>query len=107
METMHIPIDAERIISTSSKGDQSKWCISNQWVKQNERGYEGQAEVLASFIFECSTLDRSKYVVYQPCIIQLADGEQFDGCYSLDFRGIKQELKLHSIPVTFQLGGKK
>ena len=27
MEIIHIPIDAERIISTSSKGDQSKWRI--------------------------------------------------------------------------------
>ncbi|MEK5530311.1 hypothetical protein MKX79_13135 [Viridibacillus sp. FSL R5-0468] len=32
METIHIPIDAERIISTSSKGDQSKWRIGNKWV---------------------------------------------------------------------------
>ncbi|MGF9977326.1 hypothetical protein [Viridibacillus arvi] len=57
METIHIPIDAERIISTSSKGDQSKWRIGNKWVKQNARGYEGQAEVLASIVLECSTLD--------------------------------------------------
>lgn len=66
METVHIPIDAEHIFSTSSKGDQSKWRIGNKWVKQNARGYEGQAEVLASLMLECSTLDRSKYVVYQP-----------------------------------------
>ncbi|WP_285397815.1 hypothetical protein [Lysinibacillus sp. fls2-241-R2A-57] len=91
METVHIPNDAEQIISTSSKGNQSKWRIGNTWVKQNARGYEGQAEVLASLILECSTLNRSKYVVYQPCIIELADGEQFEGCYSLDFRGTKQE----------------
>lgn len=97
METVHIPIDAEHIISTSSKGDQSKWRIGNKWVKQNARGYEGQAEVLASLILECSTLDRSKYVVYQPCIIQLADGEQFEGCHSLDFRGTKQEVTLERL----------
>ncbi|MBK3496511.1 hypothetical protein JFL43_16935 [Viridibacillus sp. YIM B01967] len=97
METIHIPIDAEHIISTSSKGDQSKWRIGNKWVKQNARGYEGQAEVLASLVLKCSTLDRSKYVVYQPCIIQLADGEQFDGCYSLDFRGTKQEVTLERL----------
>ena len=97
METIHIPIDAERIISTSSKGDQSKWRVGNKWVKQNTRGYEGQAEVLASLVLECSTLDPSKYVVYQPCIIQLADGEQFDGCYSLDFRGTKQEVTLERL----------
>ncbi|MGE7688968.1 hypothetical protein ACQKMI_07140 [Lysinibacillus sp. NPDC097214] len=38
METVHIPIDAEQIISTSSKGDQSKWRIGNMWFKQNARG---------------------------------------------------------------------
>ncbi|ETT84272.1 hypothetical protein MKZ08_07950 [Viridibacillus sp. FSL R5-0477] len=61
--------------------DQSKWRIGNKWVKQNARGYEGQAEVLTSLVLECSTLTPSKFVVYYPCIIQLADGEQFDGCY--------------------------
>lgn len=97
METVHIPLNAEHIISTSSKGDQSKRRIGNKWVKQNTRGYEGYAEVLASLILECSTLDCSKYVVYQPCIIQLADGEQFEGCYSLDFRGTKQEVTLERL----------
>jgi len=97
MEIIRIPIDAERIISTSSKGDQSKWRIGNKWVKKNARGYEGIAEVLASLVLECSTLDASNYVVYKPCIIQFADGEQFDGCYSLDFRGTKQEVTLERL----------
>ena len=76
MKTIHIPIDTEWIISSSSKGDQSKWRIGNKWVKQNARGYEGQAEVLASLVLECLTFDRSNYVVYQPCTIQLTNGEQ-------------------------------
>ena len=97
MKTIHIPTDAERIISTSSKGDQSKWRIGNMWVKQNARGYEGQAEVLASLVLKCSTLDCSNYVVYQLCTIQLTDGEQFDGCYSPDFRGTKQEVTLERL----------
>lgn len=97
MEIIQIPTDAKRIIGTSSKGDQSKWRIGNKWVKQNTRGYEGQAEVLASLVLKCSTLDCSNYVVYKPCIIQLADGEQFDGCYSLDFRGTKQEVTLERL----------
>ncbi|MEK4091626.1 hypothetical protein MHH85_13245 [Viridibacillus sp. FSL E2-0187] len=77
--------------------DQSKWRIGNKWVKQNARGYEGQAEVLTSLVLECSTLTPSKFVVYYPCIIQLADGEQFDGCYSLDFRGTKQEVTIERL----------
>ena len=97
MEIIHIPIDAERIISTSSKGDQSKWRIGNKWVKQNARGYEGQAEVLASLVLKCSTLPSANYVIYQPCTIQLADGEQFNGCFSQDFRGTKQEVTLERL----------
>ncbi|MER2115169.1 MAG: 16S rRNA (cytidine(1402)-2'-O)-methyltransferase, partial [Solibacillus isronensis] len=34
MKKIHIPADAARIISTSSKGDQSKWRIGDTWVKQ-------------------------------------------------------------------------
>jgi hypothetical protein len=97
MEIIKIPKGADRIVSTSSKGDQSKWRIGNKWVKQNARGYEGQAEVLASMVLQCSTLDPSKYVTYKPCLIQLPDGEQFEGCYSLDFRGTKQEVTLERL----------
>ena len=33
MEKIHIPADAARIISTSSKGDQSKWHIGKKpWI---------------------------------------------------------------------------
>ncbi|WP_235616075.1 hypothetical protein [Metasolibacillus fluoroglycofenilyticus] len=58
METIYIPADAVRIISTSSKGDQSKSRVGDKWVKQNTRGYEGQAEVLASLVLAHSTLQQ-------------------------------------------------
>lgn len=48
-------------------------------------------------ILQCSTLEPSKYVVYKPCLIQLPDGEQLEGCYSLDFRGTKQEVTLERL----------
>ena len=54
MEIIQIPPDATRMISTSSKGDQSKWRIGDKWVKQNARGYEGQAEILASLVLSCT-----------------------------------------------------
>lgn len=63
-------------------------------IKQNAGGYKEQAEVLASLVLEFSTLDCSKYVVYQPCIIQLTGGDLLDGCYFLDFCGTKQEVTL-------------
>ena len=97
METIHIPADAIRIISTSSKGDQSKWRVGDKWVKQNTRGYEGQAEVLASLVLECSTLHEKDYVKYYPCKIVLPNGETSTGCYSYDFRGQLQEVTLERL----------
>ncbi|MED3576000.1 MULTISPECIES: hypothetical protein [Cytobacillus] len=97
MEKIHIPADAIRIISTSSKGDQSKWRVGDKWVKQNTRGYEGLAEVLASLVLVCSTLQEKDYVKYYPCEIVLPDGETSMGCYSHDFRGKLQEVTLERL----------
>lgn len=97
METIHIPDNAVRIISTSSKGDQSKWRVGDRWVKQNTRGYEGQAEVLASLVLTHSILHEKNYVKYYPCEIVLPDGEISVGCYSHDFRGKLQEVTLERL----------
>ncbi|MER2192440.1 MAG: HipA domain-containing protein [Solibacillus sp.] len=97
METIHIPADAVRIISTSSKGDQSKWRVGDKWIKQNTRGYEGQAEVLASLVLVYSTLQEKDYVRYFPCEIVLPDGDTSIGCYSHDFRGKLQEVTLERL----------
>lgn len=97
VERITIPAEAVRIISTSSKGDQSKWHIGNKWIKQNSRGYEGIAEVLASIILSCSTLKKQQYVTYSPCEIVLPTGETSIGCYSYDFRGKLQEVTLERL----------
>ncbi|MGN7401954.1 HipA domain-containing protein [Cytobacillus praedii] len=97
MEKIHIPADAIRITSTSSKGDQSKWRVGDKWVKQNTRGYEGQAEVLASLVLACSILQEKDYVKYTPCEIVLPDGKTSKGCYSFDFRGKLQEVTLERL----------
>lgn len=91
METIHIPADAIAIVSTSSKGDQSKWHIKEKWVKQNTRGYEDIAEYAASLILKASTLESSEYVLYEPCQIEFENGLMAKGCYSLDFRGPEQQ----------------
>lgn len=85
------------ILSTSSKGDQTKWNLEGIWVKQNIRGYESTAEVLASRLLEDSTLSREEYVLYHPCIIELPPGDQVEGCYSHDFRGKLQEVTLERL----------
>ena len=91
METIHIPANAVSIVSTSSKGDQSKWLIKEKWIKQNTRGYEDIAEYVASLILKSSTLDPSEYVLYEPCKIQFENGQVAKGCYSFDFRGTEQQ----------------
>ena len=91
MERVHIPAEAISIVSTSSKGDQSKWLVKEKWIKQNTRGYEDIAEYVASLILKASTLDPSQYVLYEPCEIQFGNGQVTKGCYSLDFRGTEQQ----------------
>ncbi|RUL54169.1 hypothetical protein [Lysinibacillus antri] len=97
MEIIKIPKGAERIISTSSKGDQSKWHLHNQWIKQNTRGYEGIAEYVASMILANSTLHPSEYVKYTPCEI-IVNSFATEGCISPDFRGkYEQEISLERL----------
>jgi hypothetical protein len=98
MEKIHISTDSIAINSTSSKGDQSKWCIADKWVKQNSRGYEDLAEFTTSLILKHSTLHSSEYVFYEPCEILFDNGKIVKGCYSLDFRGShKQEVSLERL----------
>ena len=97
MELITIPTEAVRITSTSSKGDQSKWQVGDKWIKENTRGYEGVAEVLASLILSCSTLKKQQYVTYKSCEILLPTGETTIGCYSYDFRGKLQEVTLERL----------
>ena len=42
MERVHIPADAISIVSTSSKGDQSKWLVKEKWIKQNNTSFKKQ-----------------------------------------------------------------
>ena len=96
-EIIKIPADASAIVSTSSKGDQSKWRIGNKWIKQNARGYENIAEYAATLLLKSTTLHHSQFVSYTPCRIEEANGNMSEGCYSLDFRGVKQEVTLERL----------
>lgn len=97
VETIRIPKGAAPILSTSSKGDQSKWHIDGKWIKQDSRGYEGEAEVLASQLLEFSTLNQDEFVKYYSCKIILPSGEGAMGCYSYDFRSSLQEVTLERL----------
>lgn len=97
MERIKIPQDTETIISTSSKGNQSKWLIENRWIKENTRGYENIAEYVAYLILDCSTLPKDTFATYTPCLIEKHDGTIKEGCYSQDFRGYLQEVTLERL----------
>lgn len=97
VETIFIPLDSPPIISSSSKGDQSKWRIGNKWVKQNSRGYENLSEYVASLILKSSTLASDEYVVYYPCKLLFPTCQTYFGCYSYDFRDKKQEVTLERL----------
>lgn len=97
MERIKIPPNVETIVSTSSKGDQSKWIVGETWIKENTRGYENMAEYVASLILDCSTIPKTSFVRYTPCLIEKLDGTVTKGCYSMDFRGPLQEVTLERL----------
>jgi hypothetical protein len=97
MERIRIPQDAETIVGTSSKGDQSKWLVGDSWVKENALGYENMAEYVAYLILNSSTLPKISFVPYIPCLIEKHDGTVSEGCYSKDFRGSLQEITLERL----------
>ena len=47
MEMILIPKDVPVIVSSSSKGDQTKWLLGNSWGKESTRGNGGIAEYVA------------------------------------------------------------
>ncbi len=97
METIRIPKDVEAIVSTSSKGDQSKWLVGDKWLKENTLGYENMAEYVSYLVLSCTTLPQTSYVAYTPCLIEKLDGTITKGCYSKDFRGSLQEVSLERL----------
>lgn len=79
--------DLTYINSTSSKGNQEKYHIDNEWIKTDYLGYEGASEFLASEILKCSNI--KEFVPYR---IEKAEIENRHGmlqkrniCVSKDF----------------------
>ena len=68
---------------TSSKGNQLKWLVKNNWYKADHMGYEGLCEVVVSKLLEQSNI--SDFVSYLPIRISFDHREQ-NGCYSRNFR---------------------
>lgn len=67
----------------TSKGDQRKWKINNQWYKADYMGHEGLSEVIVSSLLEKSTLE-IPFVGYKPVQIEYKE-QLLSGCVSEDF----------------------
>ena len=67
----------------TSKGDQPKWHVGEDWFKADHMGYEALAEVLVSWMLEHSTIDG--FVAYTPAMVKSSDKE-YVGCQSKNFR---------------------
>ncbi|MDO4323379.1 MAG: hypothetical protein Q4C61_12700 [Lachnospiraceae bacterium] len=64
----------------SSDGTQKKYFYDGKWFKQNQMGYEGLAEFLASCVLDCSNVE--DFVAYEECLIN-----NKKGCVSANFLG--------------------
>lgn len=79
-------IDAK---ATSSKGNQLKWLVRNNWYKADHMGYEGLCEVVISKLLEKSNI--TGFVTYFPIQIKF-DGKELNGCYSKNFKNKNESL---------------
>lgn len=79
----------DALITTASKGDQSKWGVGSKWIKADTQGYEGLAEEFSSLFLSC--IDDIDYVPYFSCRILKNNGEELVGCYSESMFKNKEE----------------
>lgn len=82
----------DRIVSsTSSKGNQIKWCINDIWLKADDLGYEGLVESVASELLRQSNIE--DFVEYKCVRIKEVDtGKIYNGCISKSFLNKKEKL---------------
>ena len=73
----------EPISGHTSKGDQPKWHVGDDWYKADHMGYEALSEVIVSWMLEHSTID--DFVAYAPVMIQ-SSAKEYIGCQSKNFR---------------------
>jgi len=78
-------LSPEALVMTtgSSVGTQRKYYDNGFWYKQNQLGYEGYVEYLASNVLKCSNV--KDFVVYEECRI---NGR--NGCRSENFLGVDE-----------------
>lgn len=82
--------DKETLVTTASKGDQSKWRVGTKWIKADTQGFEGLAEEFTSLFLSC--IENIDYVAYFSCYIEKDNKESMLGCYSEDMFKNKNEV---------------
>ena len=87
------------ICDSSSKGNQAKWKIDNNFIKQDFLGHESVAEVVSSRLASC-TKDFN-YVEYNLCSIIYKEMQYDDCCYSTNF--LKEGSTLYSLYRLFEI----
>lgn len=75
--------------ATSSKGNQLKWLVRNNWYKADHMGYEGLCEVVISKLLKKSNIEN--FVAYSPVRIAF-DNREMNGCYSKNFRNKNESI---------------
>ena len=76
-------------LNHSSKGDQPKWLIKNQYYKADHMGYESLSEYLVSELLKRSNI--TNFVEYTPVTIKY-NGKELIGCESKNFLKKGEEL---------------
>ena len=76
-------------LNHSSKGDQPKWLIKNQYYKADHMGYESLSEYLVSELLKNSNI--TNFVEYTPVTIKY-NGKELIGCESKNFLKKGEEL---------------
>lgn len=98
LETIEVSVENERHLISTSKGNQRKWVIGDEWVKEDFLGYEGVAEELCSKVIGLCDMPEELKVPYFMCNIGDLDTETIStGCYSIDFSMGRSQITLYSI----------
>ena len=77
----------DKIVETSSKGNQEKWKDGGRWYKLDQFGYEGLAETVISRLLEHSSIEKDtpfRFVRYRMERMNV-HGRDRNGCSSADF----------------------
>lgn len=87
------------VCNSSSKGNQAKWKIDSNFIKQDFLGHESIAEVVSSRLASC--IKDFNYIEYNLCSIIYKEIQYHDCCISKNF--LKEGSTLYSLYRLFEI----